>query len=85
MIEAIALGTTVVSTSNGARGINRDVCGNKLIVVDGNWSEFSKAVLHADSNAETPSSYYNYYHWENIIQNLLAQLTDHMPGETMND
>jgi glycosyltransferase involved in cell wall biosynthesis len=85
MIEAIALGTTVVSTSNGARGINRDVCGNKLIIVDGDWSEFSKAVLHADSNAETPSSYYNYYHWENIIQNLLDRLTDHMPGETMND
>lgn len=85
MIEAIALGTTVVSTPNGARGINKDVCGNKLIIVNKNWNEFAKAVLHIDSNSETPSSYYSFYYWENIIQNLLARLTDQSPGEAVND
>jgi glycosyltransferase involved in cell wall biosynthesis len=70
MVEAIAFGTTVITTDTGATGIHRDICGNKLIVVpDNDWQAFAHAIIQNANNSEiTPQSYYDHYYWGNIVK-----------------
>jgi glycosyltransferase involved in cell wall biosynthesis len=73
MVEAIAFGTTVITTETGAMGIHRDICGKKLIVVtDSKWKDFAEAIIkNADNTEITPSSYYDYYYWGSIVKKIL--------------
>ena len=77
MIEAIALGTTVISTVSGAAGIDKSVCGDKLVTVaDNDWSNFVKAIVElSDTASPTPEVYYKTYYWGNIIRNILPNLS----------
>lgn len=72
MVEAIAYGTTVISTETGSTGINREICGDKLLVVkDNDWKTFADMIVkNAANNFITPASYYEEYAWENIIKKL---------------
>ena len=74
MVEAIAYGATVVSTETGATGIQRDVCGEKLIVVnDNDWEKFADEVIKNVSVASvTPHGYYQFYNWEKIIDRIIV-------------
>lgn len=87
MVEAIAFGTTVVATETGAEGIERKVCGDKLIVTAGNdWNEFARSIIsNADKIIITPPGYYEYYYWENVIKNLITSLTNQPAGQVKND
>ena len=69
MVEAIGYGTTVIATETGAAGIDKTVCGNKLITVaDNSWKEFANAIINnATISSATPSAYYKSYSWNNII------------------
>jgi glycosyltransferase involved in cell wall biosynthesis len=73
MVEAIAFGTTVVSTETGSVGIRREVCAEKLkIVKDSDWKCFADLIeTSASEDQPTPAGYYRFYHWEGIIENLL--------------
>jgi glycosyltransferase involved in cell wall biosynthesis len=73
MVEAIAFGTTVITTETGAMGIHRDICGKKLIVVpDDHWNDFAEAIIANAGNEDvTPASYYGYYYWGNIVKKIL--------------
>lgn len=73
MVEAIAFGTTVITTETGAMGIHRDICGKKLIVVpDNNWDAFTQAILgNADRYEITPTAYYEYYYWGSIVKKIV--------------
>lgn len=75
-IEAIAMDCTTVSTPLGAMGINKDVCGGKLRVVqEGKWKEFADIVVSgAHLNDHTPSAFYEHYYWENIIRKAVKAL-----------
>jgi polysaccharide biosynthesis protein PslH len=79
MVESIAYGTTVISTKTGASGIVRNVCGDKLIVIDDNkWEDFADAILKNISvTTKTPAEFYGYYNWENVISNILRSLPHH--------
>lgn len=70
MVEAIAFGTTVVATQSGAAGIERDVCGEKLVVVpDNDWDAFAGAIRALPAGAvPTPSAYYKTYYWGEIAR-----------------
>lgn len=70
IVEAIGFGTTVISTQAGATGIEKDSCGEKLIVVsDNDWNNFVSAVLqNADHIFMTPAVYYEHYYWENVVK-----------------
>lgn len=70
VIEAIALGATVVSAHSGAIGVDEAVCGQKLqIVPDGDPLAFAGAVKNAlEKPLTTPQSFYDLYHWANAIQ-----------------
>lgn len=67
-IEALSANNTVVSTELGALGIKREVCGNKLHVVnDGDWNSFNNALLNIfHENEKLPDSFFDYYYWGNI-------------------
>lgn len=73
MVEAIAFGTTVITTETGAAGIHRSICGKKLVVVpDNDWDGFARAIVqYASNNDETPPAYYDYYYWGSIVKKLL--------------
>ncbi|MBP6687083.1 MAG: glycosyltransferase family 4 protein [Lacibacter sp.] len=77
VVEAIACGTTVISTSTGAIGIEHTVTGEKLsIVADNDWAAFSEAVLqYANKQIDTPAAYYNYYNWYHIAYNAIDSIS----------
>lgn len=77
MVEAIAFGATVVATQSGAAGINRDLCGDKLVVVpDNDWKSFATAIIdHSGSSSVTPQGYYQAYYWENVVKRMLQDLS----------
>ncbi len=87
MVEAIAFGTTVVATESGAVGIEKKVCGEKLVVVpDNRWEKFSVAInQNMNILPMTPSDYYNYYSWNNIIKNLIENLTNDTARKSENN
>lgn len=70
MVESIAFGTTVIATESGAAGIEREACGEKLVVVpDSDWQGFATAVIsHADRVSSTPATYYSTYYWGEIVK-----------------
>ena len=72
MVEAIAFGTTVVATQTGATGINKSLCGNKLIIVpDNDWRGFAEAIIeNTNKESTTLQEYYDRYYWGNIIKNI---------------
>lgn len=73
MIEAIAFGTTVISTRSGAIGMEETVCNGKLVTVaDNDWVNFTKAIIdNSNTSTETPAVYYGFYNWENIIKKII--------------
>lgn len=73
IVEAIAYGTTVISTETGAAGIVKEVCKEKLVTVaDDNWEELVKEVIsNAGKSVTTPQEYYNYYFYGNIVHRLI--------------
>lgn len=75
-IEALAMNCTVVSTPLGALGLKREVCGEKLKVVEaGKWDAFADSIISAAATyQETPPSFYDHYHWDRIIERVIAFL-----------
>jgi len=73
VVEAIACGTSVVSTATGAIGIELSVTGKKLSIVNNNdWNRFAEAVLKtADEQIDTPQEYYKYYNWQHIAEQVI--------------
>ncbi|HEV7781743.1 MAG TPA: glycosyltransferase family 4 protein [Chitinophagaceae bacterium] len=74
MVEAIGYGATVVSTENGAAGLDKNICGDKLLTVpDNNWDLFVKTIIENIGHINpTPSSYYNMYYWGAIVKRLFT-------------
>ena len=72
IIEAIALGKAVVSSKTGAIGVNKVVCGNKLIEVeDFDYEAYAEVLIKAQNEQPSisPDSFYDFYYWGNIINN----------------
>jgi polysaccharide biosynthesis protein PslH len=75
IIEAIALGKTVVSSRSGAAGIEQRVCGKKLVLIEDNEHEaFCEAIVRfrEEELTDTPSSFYEYYHSAKTILPMLV-------------
>ena len=86
MVEAIGFGTTVIATENGAIGINRSICDEKLVVAtDSNWDAFAAAIINtANRRSITPPEYYNYYNWKTIVNNVIKILPNQSSGNFVN-
>lgn len=73
IIEAIALGSTVLSSATGAGGVDATACGSKLLTVPDEKTEaFVQAILELQTQAfePTPDSFYKNYNWGKIIGNV---------------
>jgi len=75
-IEALALNCSVVSTPLGAMGIRREVCGEKLHIVEaGEWERFAALVMSAANHASRiPADFFQHYYWGNIVQRVADSL-----------
>lgn len=75
LIEALALGKTVVSTYTGALGVEPEKCGEKLFRVDDeDYAAFAEAVIEArkGSDQPTPTAFYENYFWGKAIKEVLS-------------
>lgn len=65
VIEAIAWNNVVISSHTGAEGIEKDICGDQLIIVDDkDWPAYANAVkekVESSKFTTTPSAFYEYY------------------------
>jgi len=44
-------------------------------VHDSDWPGFANAILkHSDETESTPSAFYNYYYWGNVVKRLLEKI-----------
>jgi len=76
IVEALGLGNTVLTTGNAAIGLNIPACGNKLqILGNDDWNGFAQATINTikkgDHLTVTPSTFYDYYYWDNIIRRIM--------------
>jgi hypothetical protein len=57
-------------------GIDANVCGNNLIIVDdNNWDAFVNAVvLYINQPKQLPAAFFETYSWNNIVTNLVSKL-----------
>jgi glycosyltransferase involved in cell wall biosynthesis len=71
VLESIACGAPVVSTSAGAEGIDRTVCGDLLTIVD-SWDGFAGACLApAPAGAgNVPAGFLDMYSWATIVRRM---------------
>ena len=76
VMEALALGATVVSCASGAEGIIREPCGEKLqVVADHDWDAFADQMMAAlGSSIDTPDTFYETYAWRHISNRLATEL-----------
>jgi polysaccharide biosynthesis protein PslH len=78
LVDALSFGTTAISSANGANGLVKSVVQNKLIITpDYDGVAMAKAIINVcttNNNEPTPSSYYNYYYWPNIVANVLKAI-----------
>ena len=74
MIEALGLNTAVISTVNGAAGVHKEDCGEKLkIVADVDWKHFVEEIIETAKNttANIPMAFYKQFSWKHIVKNIL--------------
>lgn len=75
-IDTLARNQRVLSTRNGADGIDPAVCKDNLVIVeDGNWPAFADAIVEWAGRPKTiPQEFYRMYGWTGIIENLGIKL-----------
>lgn len=76
VMEALGFNKNVVSTHTGALGIDKQVCGDKLYVLDDkDWDGFVDACIEAlDNNIPIDEVFFKKYSWQSIAQNLCKTL-----------
>jgi polysaccharide biosynthesis protein PslH len=78
LIESIAFGCTCVSSADGAKGLVQSTCPAKLIISkDYDGADMAQKILPllAQSHLpETPTSYYNYYNWDKIMERVVQEM-----------
>lgn len=73
VVESLAWNLYVVSTHNGAIGIKKEVCGDKLTVVpDKDWDAFADAVTAKALTPKTdiPDDFFDFYYTRNIADHV---------------
>lgn len=73
VVESLAWNLYVVSTHNGAIGIKKEACGDKLTVVaDQDWDGFANAVAAKALTPKTdiPDDFFEFYYSRNIADHM---------------
>ena len=79
LIEALAMECHCVSTKTGAIGLDSELCGDNLkIVEDNDWNKFAAEIIAVQkNNSVTSQEFYRKFNWDYIskdVQNKFAQL-----------
>jgi len=76
VVEALAYGKTVVSTTIGAAGLEPTACGdNLLLAADHNWEQFTDNIIKAiEKPSQTPAAFFDKYYWGNIAGDVLSTI-----------
>lgn len=76
-IDTLARNQRVLSTRNGADGIDPGICADNLVIVeDNNWPAFADAVVEwSGRDKNIPQAFYKMYGWPGIIENLGMKLS----------
>jgi glycosyltransferase involved in cell wall biosynthesis len=71
ILESIACGTPVVSTTAGAEGIDRGACGDLLAICDG-WDEFAARLMAEEpvKAGNVPNGFVDMYSWAHIVKRI---------------
>jgi glycosyltransferase involved in cell wall biosynthesis len=76
LVEALSYGLSVVSTVSGAIGIPSSEASNKMLQVkDGNWDDFTEAIVKIDPAEKTPTAFFDHFYWGNIAERVRSILT----------
>lgn len=79
LVEALGFGKTCVSSENGAIGVPKSVCGERLhIVADKDWPAYVQAIIHAAHTRVTNDnqSFYTHFSWQHIAQKAVQSLAE---------
>ena len=70
LVEALGYDMNVVSTINGAIGVDENLCNQKLMLVpDDNWKLFAEKMKAATNiSASIPQKFFDHFYWENIAK-----------------
>ena len=65
LVEALGNNCNVVSTTNGAIGVDPALCNSKLFIVpDNDWDLFAeKAIIASNMMADVSDAYYKHFYW----------------------
>jgi glycosyltransferase involved in cell wall biosynthesis len=80
LVEAVAMGKTVVSSESGAQGVIAEAYGSKLVqVADEDWEAFAQAILDAMPRVQqvTPDSFYALHAGSNAVSGIVKWLHNH--------
>jgi glycosyltransferase involved in cell wall biosynthesis len=75
LIDALAYDQTCISASSGAKGIPREIAGEKLVLVDDyDWQAFADNMFtQSNSNLQSvPAEFYQFFNWDLIVQKALV-------------
>jgi hypothetical protein len=69
-----------ISSKTGAEGINLDVCGDFLkIINDHEWNQFAEEIvlqLKRGKTGEIPVTFFETYSWPGIIENINKKIKE---------
>ncbi len=70
LVEALAFNLNVVSTENGAIGVDPALCNGKLILCpDNDWNLFAESIIQSVVIKTTmPQEFYDQFYWANITR-----------------
>lgn len=76
-MDALAHHCDVITFRYGTAGMDLDVCGNKVQVIEnGDWTSFAQAVKNLPATQRsTPDAFFRKYGWTGIAENLYNELT----------
>ena len=78
LVEALAFDLNVVSTENGAIGVDPGLCNGKLIICpDDDWNSFAESIIRSvDITTTTPTDFYDHFYWANITKRAAEFIND---------
>jgi len=82
VVESLAWNKTVVSAHSGAIGIEKAVCGNKLLIApDKDWQAFTGLICAVLDHPEAtiPDTYFDHYYLGNVAK----RLQPHFSGNSL--
>lgn len=74
ILDAIACGSYIVSTTKGAEGIDRKACEPNLKVTD-DWEEFAELMFAHNKTYSVSDRFLNLYSWDKIANNIVNEIS----------